>query len=87
MPKPFVSGRVPQKLFEELEAHCTSTGIRRSEVLIRALEAYLGVPPSTVADISIPIDQVLGLEEYVHRLVKQQVQQELQEINFNKAKK
>ena len=83
MPNPFVSCRVPQKLFEDLEAHCANTGMTRTEALIRALELYLEV--SSPGDRFLTVDQVLGLEEYVQQVVKQQVQLELDKINRGRA--
>jgi hypothetical protein len=80
MPNPFVSGRVPISLFEALESHCSNTGMTRTEALICALESYLGVRTSDSADALISVDRILGLEEYVQQLVKEQVHHELQKI-------
>ncbi|MEH2372356.1 hypothetical protein [Nostoc sp.] len=40
----FFSGRIPNELYEEAKKHCEETGDSKTEVLIKALSAYLNFP-------------------------------------------
>jgi hypothetical protein len=40
----FFSGRIPNELYEQAEKHCEETGNSKTEVLIKALSAYLNFP-------------------------------------------
>ncbi len=40
----FFSGRIPNGLYEQAEKHCEETGDSKTEVLIKALSAYLNFP-------------------------------------------
>lgn len=41
---PFFSGRIPQKLFDAIEDHRQRTGESKTDVLVKALSAYIDVP-------------------------------------------
>lgn len=40
----FFSGRIPNELYEQAEKHCEESGDSKTEVLIKALSAYLNFP-------------------------------------------
>jgi hypothetical protein len=42
--QPFLSGRVPQELYDAINDHAKSTGQTRTQVMIKAVTAYLGIP-------------------------------------------
>ena len=42
--KPFFSGRISPDLFERVERHCAETGDTKTDVLVKALAAYLNCP-------------------------------------------
>ena len=46
MANPFFSGRIPQDLDNRVTQHCTETGESKTDVLIKALGAYLNHPVS-----------------------------------------
>lgn len=55
MPSPFFSGRIPQELFDHVEAHRKSTGESKTDVLVKALAAYTGFEDnSNIDNTSIP---------------------------------
>jgi hypothetical protein len=41
---PFFSGRIPTELYQQAENHCKETGDSKTELLIKALSAYLNFP-------------------------------------------
>jgi hypothetical protein len=41
---PFFSGRIPSELYQQIEKHCEEVGDSKTEVLIKALSAYLNFP-------------------------------------------
>jgi len=63
MANPFVSGRVSPPLYERLEAYCNETGLTKSEVLVSALSAHLGVeePENSTKARSVDLKTVEGL--------------------------
>jgi|SRR4028118_273711 hypothetical protein len=44
MPNPFFSARIPQDLFEKIEKHIAETGESKTQILIKALAAYVNHP-------------------------------------------
>ncbi len=82
MANPFVSGRVPPALHERLEEYCQTTGLTKSEVLVSALSAHLGVESPDNRKKTRPVDlktvegllaplrlQLLSLESKVHSMM------------------
>lgn len=49
---PFFSGRIPPDLNKRVEEHCQETGEKKTEVLIKALSAYVNFPIKTANLIS-----------------------------------
>jgi hypothetical protein len=68
MPNPFFSGRIPQDLLDKIKQHIAETGESRTQVLVRALAAYvnhpitLEEPPSSKG---LSLEMFRGLEERV----------------------
>lgn len=71
MPNPFFSGRIPQDLLNKIEQHITETGESRTQILIRALAAYVNHPieirESSVSR-SVSLEMFAKLEERVASL-------------------
>lgn len=44
---PFLSGRIPQDLYEKVNDYCGSSGMSRTELMIAALRTYLDYPETT----------------------------------------
>lgn len=55
MPSPFFSGRIPQELFDHVEAHRKSTDESKTDVLVKALTAYTGFESSNSSDKPLPM--------------------------------
>ena len=83
MANPFVSGRVSPPLYERLEVYCNETGLTKSEVLVSALSAHLGVEEPKNSRKPRPVDlktvegllaplrlQLLLLENKVNNLLE-----------------
>jgi len=46
MPSPFIGVRVPQEIYDALQAHIESSGEKQPKVIVNALQAYLNLPAS-----------------------------------------
>ena len=84
MANPFFSGRIPNELYTQIEQHMAKTGERKTDVLIRALSAYVKyelpiTPTAAQADALEKLQQrvtamELGLEERIRAAVEQFIQ-------------
>lgn len=45
MPNPFVGGRIPYALLEELERFCDQNGVTKADVVREAIATYLKLSP------------------------------------------
>lgn len=70
MANPFFSGRIPKALFDRIEDHLKSTGETKTQLLVNALSAYVGMPLS--------VDNRLITESLEDRLIK--IEQRLQAL-------
>ena len=53
MPKPFLSGRIPNDLMTEIDRYCLDNNISRTKVMVDALRQYLSCPePQTQVDLN-----------------------------------
>lgn len=72
--KPFLSGRVPQELYNAVNARAKETGKSRTDIMIEAVCAYLGLPtpttPKTAAEQRIEeLEQRMAqLEEKLEKM-------------------
>ncbi|HYX19176.1 MAG TPA: hypothetical protein VE944_33475, partial [Nostoc sp.] len=70
----FFSGRIPNELYEQAEKRCEETGDSKTEVLIKALSAYLDFPLATAGKnfiaptIEVTKEMFLELQERVKTL-------------------
>jgi hypothetical protein len=71
MPNPFFSARIPQDLFEKIEQLITETGESKTQILIKALAAYVNHPVEmqvSSASRSVSLEMFAALEERVASL-------------------
>lgn len=52
MASPFFSGRIPQELYDRIDQHIKESGEGKTQILINALSAYLGVETSKPSNVS-----------------------------------
>jgi hypothetical protein len=68
MANPFFSGRIPQDLFQTIEQHIAKTGESKTQVLVKALAAYVN-HPIKIEEVSISggvsLDLFSALEQRV----------------------
>ena len=71
MPNPFFSGRIPPDLLKKIEKHISETGESKTEILIKALAAYVNHPipvENSVSKNGVPIEAFAALEKRVAAL-------------------
>jgi transcriptional regulator len=79
---PFFSGRIPPELHQQIEKYCQETGESKTEVLIKALSAYLNFP------IIIPQKNFIAAIPEVTKEMFEELEKRikiLEENNSNKA--
>ncbi|BAZ39368.1 hypothetical protein NIES4101_53210 [Calothrix sp. NIES-4101] len=75
MPMPFLSGRIPQRLFDAVEARAQTDGKTRTQIMVEAISAYLNIP-------YIPEPQKPTIEELAQRLAE--LEKTVQEMKAEK---
>jgi metal-responsive CopG/Arc/MetJ family transcriptional regulator len=66
MPKdPMIGARIPQDYINELDAICEATGRSRSQVILEAIEVYLGKEPDDTVE-----SELAALRQEVEALKK-----------------
>lgn len=60
MPSPFIGVRVPQEIYDALQAHIENSGEKQPKVVVNALQAYLNLPASAETSLE---EKVNHLEE------------------------
>lgn len=68
MPNPFFSGRIPRDLFNKIENHISETGESKTEILVKALAAYVNHPipiESSASNNGVSIEAFTALEKRV----------------------
>jgi hypothetical protein len=71
MPNPFLGVRIPPELHEALMARVTTTGQSKSDIVIHALSAYLGIATQhqKLEDLETRLSTLeLKLEQLTHRV-------------------
>jgi hypothetical protein len=70
MPNPFFSGRIPQALFDRIEEHLKTTSETKTQLLVNALSAYVGMPLSNDnRSITEPLeDRLVKIEKRLQAL-------------------
>jgi|GEM_PF-2468862 len=65
MPSPFIGVRVPQEIYDALQAHIESSGEKQPKVVVKALQAYLDLPASAETSLE---ERVNHLEDRLSAL-------------------
>jgi len=65
MPSPFIGVRVPQEIYDALQAHIESSGEKQPKVVVNALQAYLNLPASAETSLE---ERVNHLEDRLSAL-------------------
>lgn len=68
---PFLSGRIPQDLFDKVEEHCKETGKGKTDLMIEALSIYLNFPVRTQTTNFVP--QPVEVTKEMFESLQQQV--------------
>ncbi|VXD16521.1 conserved hypothetical protein [Planktothrix serta PCC 8927] len=71
MPNPFLGVRIPPELHEALMAKVTTTGQSKSDIVIQALSAYLGIATQhqKLEDLETRLSTLeLKLEQLTHQV-------------------
>jgi hypothetical protein len=53
MPNPFVGGRIPYALLEELERFCDENGVTKADVVREAIAVYLKLSPQNPTELKL----------------------------------
>ena len=78
MASPFFSGRIPQELYDRIDQHIKESGEGKTQILINALSAYLGIEISKPKSSGVNADflsELENLKERVSLLERSQPQQ------------
>ncbi len=71
MPNPFLGVRIPPELYEALMAKIETTGQSKSDIVIQALSAYLGIATQhqKLEDLETRLSKLeQKLEQLTHRI-------------------
>lgn len=66
--KPFFSGRISQALYDAISEHRQQTGESKTEVLIRALSAYVNAPLEEIAHENLSPSRLETLERRIDQI-------------------